>query len=68
MVIKRGSVRRIYLVNTGKCLAPESLLNALRAVLNIIFLADSAEKIIELDGTEMEGRKLVVNEAKPRAV
>lgn len=27
---------------------------------------DDAEKIIELNGTELEGRKLVVNEAKPR--
>ena len=25
-----------------------------------------AEKIIELNGSELEGRKLVVNEAKPR--
>jgi len=28
--------------------------------------AESAEKIIDLNGTEMDGRKLVVNEAKPR--
>ncbi|MHB1255795.1 MAG: RNA recognition motif domain-containing protein [Dethiobacteraceae bacterium] len=28
--------------------------------------AESAEKIIELNGTEMDGRKLVINEAKPR--
>jgi RNA recognition motif-containing protein len=28
---------------------------------------DDAEKIVELNGTELEGRKLVVNEAKPRA-
>jgi RNA recognition motif-containing protein len=28
--------------------------------------AESAEKIIELNGTEMDGRKLVVNEAKPK--
>jgi len=27
---------------------------------------ESAEKIIELNGTEMDGRKLVINEAKPR--
>ncbi|MDW7651158.1 MAG: RNA-binding protein [Bacillota bacterium] len=27
---------------------------------------DDAEKIIELNGVEMDGRKLVVNEAKPR--
>jgi RNA recognition motif-containing protein len=27
---------------------------------------EDAEKIIELNGTEMDGRKLVVNEAKPR--
>jgi RNA recognition motif-containing protein len=27
---------------------------------------DDAEKIVELNGTELEGRKLVVNEAKPR--
>jgi len=28
--------------------------------------ADSVEKIVELNGIEMDGRKLVVNEAKPR--
>jgi len=28
--------------------------------------AEAAEKIIGLDGSEMDGRKLVVNEAKPR--
>jgi RNA recognition motif-containing protein len=27
---------------------------------------EDAEKIIELNGTELDGRKLVVNEAKPR--
>ena len=27
---------------------------------------EDAEKIIELNGTEYDGRKLVVNEAKPR--
>lgn len=27
---------------------------------------EDADKIIELNGTEMDGRKLVVNEAKPR--
>lgn len=29
--------------------------------------AEDAEKIIGLNGSEMDGRKLVVNEAKPRA-
>ncbi len=28
---------------------------------------DDAERIVELNGSELEGRKLVVNEAKPRA-
>lgn len=28
---------------------------------------EDAEKIVELNGTEMAGRKLVVNEAKPRS-
>lgn len=27
---------------------------------------EDADKIIELNGTELDGRKLVVNEAKPR--
>ncbi|EEG78127.1 RNA recognition motif domain-containing protein [Dethiobacter alkaliphilus] len=27
---------------------------------------EDAEKMIEMNGTELEGRKLVVNEAKPR--
>lgn len=27
---------------------------------------EDAEKMIEMNGTEMDGRKLVVNEAKPR--
>lgn len=27
---------------------------------------EDAEKIVEMNGTELEGRKLVINEAKPR--
>lgn len=29
---------------------------------------EDADKIVELNGTELDGRKLVVNEAKPRPV